>query len=57
MDVEVGLTHLVQHKIGTGEAQTIRMRPRRFPMAHRSAADSAIEEMQRAGIIEPSDSP
>lgn len=56
-DDEVGLTHLVQHDIDTGDARPIKTRPRRLPLAHQAAADSAIEEMQRAGIIEPSDSP
>ena len=56
-DDEVGLTHLVQHEIDTGDAQPIRTRPRRLPIAHREAADRAVEEMQRDGIIEPSDSP
>ena len=56
-DSDVGLTHLVQHEIDTGDAQPIKTRPRRLPMAHRGAADSAIEEMLETGIIEPSDSP
>lgn len=56
-DDEVGLTHLVQHAIDTGDAHPIKTRPHRLPLVHQAAADSAIEEMQRAGIIEPSDSP
>ncbi|KAL7883614.1 hypothetical protein SRHO_G00012720 [Serrasalmus rhombeus] len=52
---EVGLTHLVQHEIDTGDAKPIKTRPRHLPLAHQAAADSAIEEMLRAGIIEPSD--
>ncbi|KAI3372707.1 hypothetical protein L3Q82_023170 [Scortum barcoo] len=37
----------------------IKTRPRRLPLplAHQAAADSAIDEMLKAGIIEPSDSP
>lgn len=54
---EVGLTHLVQHDIDTGDARPVRTRPRRLPLAHQAAADSAITEMRKAGIIEPSDSP
>ena len=56
-DNEVGLTHLVQHEIDTRDARTIKTRPRRLPMAHREAANRAVEEMQRDGIIELSDSP
>ncbi|KAI3360380.1 hypothetical protein L3Q82_002248 [Scortum barcoo] len=51
---EVGLTHLVQHEIDTGGARPIKTRPRRLPLAHQAAADSAIDEMLKAGIIEPS---
>uniref|UniRef100_A0AAV2LKX8 Reverse transcriptase/retrotransposon-derived protein RNase H-like domain-containing protein n=1 Tax=Knipowitschia caucasica TaxID=637954 RepID=A0AAV2LKX8_KNICA len=54
---EVGLTHLVQHEIDTGDAHPIKTRPRRLPLAHQAAADSAIDKMLAAGIIEPSDSP
>ncbi|KAJ0050423.1 hypothetical protein NL108_003631 [Boleophthalmus pectinirostris] len=57
LEEEVGLTHLVQHEIDTGDAHPIKTRPRRLPLAHQAAADSAIDEMLRAGIIEPSDSP
>ena len=54
---EVGLTHLGQHEIDTGDARPVKTRPRRLPLAHQTAADSAIDEMLSAGIIEPSDSP
>lgn len=54
---EVGLTHLVQHKFDTGDARPIKTHPRRLPLAHQAAADSVINEMLTAGIIEPSDSP
>ncbi|KAI3361646.1 hypothetical protein L3Q82_002011 [Scortum barcoo] len=54
---EVGLTHLVQHEIDTGDSRPIKTHPHRLPLAHQAAADSAIDEMLKAGIIEPSDSP
>lgn len=54
---EVGQTHLVEHHIDTGDARPIKMRPRRLPLARQQAADKALGEMQRAGIIEPSESP
>lgn len=50
---EVGLTNLVQHDIDTGDALPIKTRPHRLPLAHQAAADCAIEEMLRAGTIEP----
>ncbi|KAJ8353974.1 hypothetical protein SKAU_G00215410 [Synaphobranchus kaupii] len=54
---DVGQTHLVQHDSITGDAQPVKMRPRRLPLARQEAADKALWEMQQAGIIEPSDSP
>ncbi|KAJ7992703.1 hypothetical protein DPEC_G00281430 [Dallia pectoralis] len=53
----VGCTHLVQHEIDTGDAQPIKTRPRRIPLAQQEAADRAVEEMEQAGFIEPSNSP
>lgn len=55
-DNEVGRTHIVQHEIETGDTRPIKTRPRQLPLAHQ-VVDRAIEEMQRAVIIEPSDSP
>ncbi len=53
---EVGLTHLVQHVIDTGDARMIRVRPRCLPLARQEAADKGLEEMLQAGIVEPSES-
>lgn len=53
---EVGLIHLVQHNINTGDARPIKTYPG-LPFALQAVADNAIEEMVRAGIIKPSDSP
>ncbi|CAI5686581.1 unnamed protein product [Oreochromis niloticus] len=54
---DMGRTDLIQHDIDTGDAQPIRMRPRRLPLARQAAAERALREMQRAGLIEPSTSP
>ncbi|XP_061093063.1 uncharacterized protein LOC133125281 [Conger conger] len=54
---DVGQTHLAQHSIDTRDAPPIRMRPRRLPMARQAAAEKALRNMQRAGLIEPSTSP
>lgn len=52
----VGRTDLIQHNIETGDAQPIRMRPRRLPLARQVAADKALREMQQAGLTKPSTS-
>ena len=54
---DVGLTHLVQHDIETGSARPVKIRPRRIPLARQEAADKAVEEMEKAGFIEPFNSP
>ncbi len=53
---EVGLTHLVQHVVDTGDARPIRVRPRRLPLAQQQSADKGFEEVLQAGIVEPSES-
>lgn len=55
-DDEVGLTHLVQHHIDSGEVWSIKVRPRCLPMVQQEAADEEIHAILGAGIIEPSDS-
>lgn len=56
-DDEVGLTHLVEHHIDTGEARPIKVRPRRLPLVKQEAADQEVRAMLKAGIIEASNSP
>ncbi|KAL0147701.1 hypothetical protein M9458_056979 [Cirrhinus mrigala] len=56
-EVDLGQTSLVQHNIDTGDATPIRQRPRRMPLGRQEAAEQALSKMQRAGIIELSESP
>lgn len=56
-DEEVGRTHLVQHVIDTGDAQPIKWRPWRLPLACQQACDEAVEKILQADLIGPSDSP
>ena len=56
-ETDIGRTDLIEHNIDTGDAQPIRMRPRRLPLARQAAVDKALGEMQRAGLIEPSNRP
>ena len=52
---ELGQTSLVEHTIDTGDAVPIRQCPHRLPLGQQQ--EQALEKMQRAGIIEPSESP
>ena len=54
---DVGYTHLMQHKIDTGDARPVKIWPHRIALARQEAADRAVEEMEQAGFIEPSNSP
>ena len=49
---DLGVTHLGEHKIETGDALPVKQRPRRTPMAR-----VALEKLQAQGSIQPSTSP
>jgi hypothetical protein len=52
-----GRTNKVYHRIDTGDARPIRQAPRRVPLAKQEEVSEMIEDMQRRGVIEESDSP
>ncbi|XP_060586294.1 uncharacterized protein LOC132742031 [Ruditapes philippinarum] len=54
---DIGLTHLNEHSIDTGNAQPIRQRPRRVPLAFASEEKQAIEDLLKKGVIQKSTSP
>ena len=54
---DLGRTDVIQHRINTGDTAPLRQPPCRMPLAKRREAQQAIEEMQNAGVIEPSSSP
>jgi hypothetical protein len=47
----------VYHRIDTGDARPIRQPPRRLPLAKQTEVSGMLDDMQRRGIIEESDSP
>ena len=53
---DLGRTHLVYHKIDTGDAVPIRQSARRLPYFQREEVRKTIEDMLKRGIIEPSSS-
>lgn len=50
-DTDLGSTNLVKHRIITGEAEPIRQRPRRVPLAKRSHVNDLVPEMLGRGVI------
>jgi len=54
---DIGLTHLVEHEIKTGDAPPIKQRPRRVPLAYAEEEKRAIEDLLKKGVIEESTSP
>ena len=54
---DIGRTHLVEHRIDTGDSAPIRQRPRRVPVKLRSVVEGQKQQMLKDGIIEESDSP
>jgi hypothetical protein len=47
----------VYHRIDTGDARPIRQPPRRIPLAKQEEVEEMLDDMQRHGVIEESDSP
>ena len=54
---DLGLTHLTEHAISTGDAAPIKQPPRRVPLAYAEKEKKAIEELQAKGVIRESVSP
>lgn len=53
---DLGKTHLVQHKIDTGNTPPIKQRPRRLPFAKQAVERQEIDKMLESNIIQPSTS-
>jgi hypothetical protein len=56
-DDDLGLTHLTEHAIITGDAAPVKQAPRRVPIAFVGEEQKALEKLQRQGTIRPSTSP
>jgi hypothetical protein len=54
---DIGLTHVIQHKINTGNAAAIKQAPRRIPLAQRKEVEDEINKMLDNNVIIPSQSP
>ena len=54
---DLGFCSLVEHNIDTGDAKPIKQPPRRPPLASGKAENDLIDNMLRAVVIEPSESP
>lgn len=54
---DLGLTHLAEHAIDTGDAAPIKQAPRRTPIAFEGEDQKALENLQKQGAIRPSTSP
>ena len=54
---DLGLTHLTEHAIKTGDTPPIKQPPRRVPLAFAEAEKKAIEDLKAKGVIRDSVSP
>jgi hypothetical protein len=54
---DYGRTDRVYHRIDTGDNRPIRQPTRRLPLAKQAEVSGMLDDMQRRGIIEESDSP
>jgi hypothetical protein len=48
----IGLTHVIQHKINTGNAAAIKQAPRRIPLAQRKEVEDEIDKMLDNNVID-----
>ena len=55
-DHDIGLTHLVEHEIDTGDAKPIKIPPRRMTPQAREATDKIVKDLLARGLISPSKS-
>jgi hypothetical protein len=53
---DIGLTHVIQHKINTGYAAAIKQAARRIPLAQRKEVEDEIDKMLDNNVIIPSQS-
>ena len=54
---ELGRTHVMEHKIDTGDSRPIFQYPRRLPWTSRETARELVDEMLEKGVVEDSVSP
>ncbi len=50
-DWDIGLTHLSEHPLNTGDTAPVKQRPRRVPLAYVGEEKSAIADLLRKGVI------
>ena len=55
-DSELGCTGIVQHSIDTDSHRSVKQQPYRTPIVQRDSIKRIVEQMQKQGIIQPSQS-
>ena len=56
-EFDLGRTHLIEHRIDTGDAAPVKLPPRRTPIALAEAERKTLQSLWEKGVIEPSTSP
>ena len=56
-DCDLGETHLVKAKLEKGDAAPIKQNPYRLPFSQRKLVENHVQDMLKAGVIKPSQSP
>lgn len=54
---DLGLTHLTEHPIATGDAPPVKFPPRRVPLAFANDEKKAIDDLLKMGVVRKSTSP
>ena len=56
-EFDLGRTHLIEHRIETGDAPPVKLPPRRTPIALAEAERQTLQSLWEKDVIEPSTSP
>ena len=56
-EFDLGRTHLIEHRIETGDAAPVKLPPRRTPVALADAERKTLQSLWEKDVIEPSTSP
>ena len=56
-DSELGCTSLVLHSIDTGDHHPVKQQSYRTPIVYRERIEQMVNDMQKQGVVKPSNSP
>jgi hypothetical protein len=56
-EFDIGCTHLIPHRMDTGDNKLFRQQLRRHPLVHEQYIDDTVDKLLQSDIVEPAASP